>query len=255
MNRYASCALFLSTTTALTGCMLSPTDGDVMTNLAAAVPFSGYSTNPNDPVQVEAFDGVSWGAIANTASETTPFNYDNTDLYQWGVNAVVPASKWRPGTTGFAAQVRARVGTSLENNAVTFTPDWIDCRNNGNQKLLDFVNHCSSPRSPHVYLYSSNYPASVDLTITNLARAGGLRVSVRNGGRPGRVTRLECFKQGGAVARDVNTTANPVETQIVDITSLQPAAGETVTCTVFGVNENGSPEANTANNSRTQVVF
>jgi hypothetical protein len=232
-------------------CLLSPNDGAVMTT-TSTVPFAGYTVNPNEQVQVEAFDGAAWVPIATAVSEPTPFNYDNTDLYEWGVNAVIPAARWRPGTTGAVAQVRARVGASLDHTATTFTPDWVSCRN-ANQRIVDFLSRCKSPRNPNAFLYTSDYPAGVDLTITNIAPAGGLDVAVRNTGRPGRITRLECFRLGGATALTVSQNINPLETAVLHITSL-PGGPGTVTCTAFGVSENGADEVNTANNTRTQSI-
>lgn len=250
MNRRLSFALAAPLLVAMNACMLSPNDGAVL-NRTSAVPFTGYTGNPNEPVQVEAFDGAAWTPIATATSSATPFNYDNTDLFDWGVNAVVPASLWRPGTTGFAAQVRARVGTSLEHTATTFTPDWVSCRN-ANPRIVDFLSRCQTPRTPNAFLYTPDYPAGVDLSITNIASAGGIDVAVRNGGRPGRVTRLECSRQGSAVAATIEQAINPLETKVLHV-GLSGAPG-TINCTVFGVNENGSAEANTANNNRVQPI-
>jgi hypothetical protein len=253
MTRRLSYALAAPLLIALNACMLSPTDGTVM-NSTAEVPFSGYTGNPNEPVQVEAFDGVAWAPIATTASETTPFHYDNTDLYEWGVNVAIPANRWRPGATGFAAQVRARVGTSLANTATTFTSDWIDCRNR-NPRITDFLSRCKSPRAPVAFLYTPDYPANADLVLTDIAPAptNGINVSVRNSGRPGRATRLECFRLGGGAALTPNQNINPLETAVFNVVSISGAPGGTVTCTVIGANENGSAETNTANNTRSQA--
>ncbi|MCU0682983.1 MAG: hypothetical protein MUF34_12155 [Polyangiaceae bacterium] len=253
MTRRLSYALAAPLLVALNACMLSPNDGTVM-NSTEVVPFSGYTGNPNEPVQVEAFDGVAWAPLATTASETTPFRYDDTDLYEWGVNVAIPANRWRPGTTGFAAQVRARVGTSLEYTATTFTPNWVSCRNQ-NPLIADFLSRCKSPRAPNAFLYTPDYPANVDLVLANIAvgSSAGINVSVRNGGRPGRITRLECFRLGGGAALTPDRIINPLETVVINVVSISSAPGGTVTCNVIGANENGSAETNTANNTRSQV--
>jgi hypothetical protein len=143
---------------------------------------------------------------------------------------------------------------SLANTAVTFGPDWFPCLGR-NPHILDFINHCKTPRSPSAFLYSSDYPASVDLEIIGMRRAGGLDVSVHNGGRPGTAVQLVCSRPGTVAGVDVNATIDPLATQVVHVMALSAASAEIVTCSVVGTNEGGSAEANTANNTRSQAVF
>lgn len=253
-RRAGACVASLAIT--LTGCMLGPNDGQTLASTSSVIPFGGYTANPNERVQVEAFDVLStWTPIANTTTAATSITYDGTALYNWSVNAAVPASGWRRGTTGFVARVRARVGVSLESTAFTFTPDMWSCLND-HPGIYDFIESCQSPRSPNAFLYTSDYPAGIDLMITDIRRdAGRLDVSVHNGGRPGRITTVECDGNGVHVIRTVDAPINPVETQVIQDLPIGFNAGQTALCRVFGVNEDGAAEANTANNTRTQVVF
>ncbi len=256
-TRHLAGPFLASLALALAGCMLAPVDGQTVASASSVIHFSGYTSNASEPVQVETFDGSTWAPLAFTTTGATPERrYDDTDLYAWSVDAAVPVGRWRPGTTGRIAQVRARVGPSLEQTAFTFTSSWLTCLG-ANPGIYDFIKNCRSPRSPNAFLYTADYPAGVDLTITNIRRDAGsvLDVSVRNGGRPGRITKIECHGNGAHLARTVNAAINPVETQVIQDLGLGVNAGQTVSCTVFGVNENGSAEANTANNTRTQVVF
>lgn len=196
---------------ALTGCMLAPVDGQVVTSTSQVVHFNGYTLKASEPVQVETFDGSSWTFLASMTTRATPERqYDGSDLYPWSTDAAVPAGRWRRGTTGFAAQVRARVGSSLERTAYTFTSSWLTCLG-ANPGLYEFIENCRSPRSPNAFLYTSDYPAGVDLTITSIRRdvGGVLDVSVRNGGRPGRITKIECHGNGAHLVRTVNAAINP----------------------------------------------
>jgi len=100
------------------------------------------------------------------------------------------------------------------------------------------------------FLYTPDYPASVDLTVTDVQRAsaGGLDVSIHNGGRPGTVTLIRCNTAGHELDLGLTALINPVQTQIIHLNALSARPGEGVMCTVSGVNEDGSPEANTSNN-------
>jgi hypothetical protein len=235
---------------AMAGCMLAPVDGQVVTSTSSVIHFEGYAANPSEPWRIEAFDGLIPRPIANTTSGAAPERqYDGADLYKWSVDAQVPSSYWIPGTTGHVARVRAVWGASLSSTAFTFTSDWLACLGR-NPDLEDFIENCQSPRSPNAYIYTSHYPTSVDLRIVNIRPAigGGLEVLVRNFGRPGRITKVVCRRSDDVRSLSVSVVINPVETLIVPGINLGVSTGQTVLCNVFGVNEDGSAEADPLNN-------
>src|SRR5690349_429073 len=77
-------ALFALLVVGLTGCMMGPNDGQVVASKSEPIYFQGYSIYPNDPVQVEVFNGAIWLPIANTISDSTSWTKsDGTDLFHW----------------------------------------------------------------------------------------------------------------------------------------------------------------------------
>jgi len=78
---------------------------------------------------------------------------------------------------------------------------------------------------------------------------GRTEVDVRNAGRPGRRSTVTCSRPGATSVYTVNEPLLPSETK--DISNAVSPVG-TVTCSASGANEDGSPEANTSNSSRTR---
>lgn len=243
--------LCLAVLSFLSGCMLTPADGDVVSSTATALSFGGFTPNPGQAVRVEVLNGTTWLPVTTTTSSSTPFRFDGTDLYSWSASATV--GSWVPGTTGFVTRVRAIVTSSdgSTNNAYTFTPTWSTCLNE-NPTLSGFLSRCTSKNSPNAFVYTRDYPAGLDLTITNMWFSGRLNAVVRNAGRPGTLQSVTCWRSGAAVVKTVNERILPGESKTIDL-SLVVSPGQTATCEAQGVNEDGSAEANTSNNQRTQV--
>ncbi|MBX3249722.1 MAG: hypothetical protein KF901_21270 [Myxococcales bacterium] len=141
--------------TTLGGCVDSPADGHTVASRSDTIRFSGYHTQPDAVVNVQAFnfrtnrnDTVSTGRSSTTL---VPRVYWNDDIYPWSApSRVLGEDYWRPGRCGgFEARVSGQTvisgrtygmySASLERNAEGCTAE---NRNNG-----DWANRCSSPSS------------------------------------------------------------------------------------------------------------
>lgn len=251
------CQFVLAGSMAIIGssCTLSPNDGDTVTSRTAAVSFSGYHPTANMTIQVQSFNPATGSFVAlepAATSASTPFRYDDTDLFPWSTSVTIPLGHWQAGRTGFVARLRTRDADGK--NFYTFPPEWGGCLSD-NPKIGDFLTRCTSLHSPELFLYTTDFPTSTDFVITSIRRGGrGILVRARNQGRHGKLTRIECSRFGGVISYTVNEVFRPAESREYDI-GLTVFSGQSVTCTALAVNEDGTPESVTSNNSRTQTVF
>jgi hypothetical protein len=234
-----------------TACMLNPVDGQVLSSTTSTLSTAGYSNTANQLVQLEYGRGAAWvdGGTARTSS-TVALVEDGVSLYSWSLPVTLPDAAWLAGTTGRFAKVRVSAPGAAAGGATqffySFRPDWSECRA-ANPGLGNFIANCQSPRSPVAYVYTPDFPAGADFTVQLFwSSTGRTEVRVRNGGRPGIVTRIECSRFGSASTMDVT---RPLATG--DSASFFSAVAPigTVTCRAIGTNEDGTPEANTSNNT------
>ncbi|AUX38970.1 uncharacterized protein SOCE26_003510 [Sorangium cellulosum] len=123
-------------------------------------------------------------------------------------------------------------------------PDMVHCLDR-HPEISDFNANCASPHSPEAFVYTTDYPAQADLAIVHVFRSpSGVNARVRNGGRHGKITSLECHAIGRHIVRAHDVALAPGETTTVTV-SNPFSPGQRVTCTVFGANEDGTPEPTT----------
>lgn len=246
--------LLVALSFAVSGCMLSPVDGEVVASTTGSINFAGYSNTASQSVVLDYGTGTSSWTNAGTTTTSATVSYttsDGVDLYGWSLPRVLPAAAWTPGTTGSFAKVRMRVPGAGTGGAdaymTTFRSDWSSCYA-ANPALSNFLSRCRSPRSPQAYLYTRDFPAGVDLVVTSLlwTSTGRTEVRVKNNGRPGTLGTVECWRFGSASVYSVNEPILPGETKSI-FNAVAPSG--TVTCTAIGTNEDGSAEANTSNNT------
>ncbi|WP_223758732.1 hypothetical protein [Myxococcus sp. RHSTA-1-4] len=253
MRIFLLAALAVSTS----ACMLNPVDGQTVSSTTGVIDFLGYSNTGSQTVVLEHARGTSWLEVGRTTTSATVQHTtaDGVELYGWSLPRVLPAAAWTAGTTGFFAKVRMRVPGAGTNGSdffmYTFRPDWSSCYEQY-PETANFISYCSSPRSPHAFIYTRDFPAGVDLVITSLlwTSTGRTEVRVRNNGRPGKLVSVTCSRFGSSSVFTVNEPILPGETKSI-LNAVAPSGS--VTCTASGTNEDGSPEANTANNSRSQT--
>lgn len=242
----------------LSACVLNPVDGQEVTSTSSPISFAGYSNTGNQTVELRTGRGSTWQAAgqAMTTASPTYTTPDGVPLYSWNINASIAEDFWSPGITGRFTKVRALAlgGSPSGDDAemTTFLSDWSACYGEHGSSLARFLARCKSPNSPDAYIYTSDYPKGVDLELLSLRASpdGQLVVTVRNGGRPGRLTSLACF---GAFATMSVTNPNvDFAPGVAREFRVQVALRGRVRCNVRGQNPDGSPESNQANNSKIQ---
>lgn len=248
----ASLALWVS------GCMLNPVDGQVVNGSTDSISFGGYTHVASQRVELQFGRGETWTRVTDTTTtaERSLVSDDGVDLFGWVIPTTLPPSAWTNGVTGRFAKVRMLVpgggAAGRDTFMTTFLSNWSSCHSE-NPGVSSFISRCASPRSPVAYVFTRDYPTGVDLEITALRRtsSGRTEVRVRNGGRTGTVGRVSCSRFGSSSTLTVNEEIRPGETKSY-FNAVAPAGS--VACTVSGTNEDGSPEANTSNNSRTTTL-
>lgn len=239
--------------TLMSGCMLEPADGKSVNSTSTPITFAGYTDQSSETVVIEYAVGATWRELTRTGTASSvSLTESGTDFFSWSSSQTLPPEAWNAGTTGSFAKVRSHVTRSgNHHNLTSFRTDWSSCWGS-NPNVGQFISNCSSDNSPWAYIYTRNYPAGVDLQLTALrwTSVGRTEAVVRNGGRHGLVTRLECNRFGSASAMTITDEIAPGETRTYR-SAVAPAGR--VTCTVMGMNMDGSPEANVANNTFTRT--
>jgi hypothetical protein len=158
----------------LAGCMLSPTDDGRVTSTTAPLPFEGYVTQPNAPVQVRAWSYTA-NAMGNVGapvmSTTTPTGVDGGPLYGWFASRTLPAQFWRTGPAGGqCAAVGARTTLSSGvHDVITVESDWASCYNE-HPSAGEFYTSCASDSSPVAKIYTNSWGSlTIDQARLNLA--------------------------------------------------------------------------------------
>lgn len=239
---------------AVSGCMLNPVDGQVVSSTSEVINFAGYTNTRSQQVDLEYGLGSSWTEVTGTTTTDTRslVTSDGVDLFGWSIPTALPALAWSNGTTGRFAKVRMVVpgagASGSDAYMYTFLSDWSSCHA-ANPGLGRFLGNCQSPRSPVAYVFTRDYPTGVDLVVTNVmwTSTGRTEVRVRNGGRTGKVGVVSCSRFGSSSTLTINEVIQPGETKRY-FSAVAPAGR--VTCSVIGTNEDGTPEANISNNQR-----
>ncbi|WP_437617274.1 hypothetical protein WMF20_12870 [Sorangium sp. So ce834] len=237
------------------GCMLLPGDGDTVGSTAERVTFMGFTLAGGQRVVVEALRSGEVFEVGSDLSDMEPLHYDDYELHRWSLRAQIPSRAWNArGLSGNFAKVRARViGVGIDGadvDASSFLPNWEACLT-AHPDVNGFVASCKSPHAPFAFVYTSDFPSQADFRIFSIHHAGRLEVDVINGGRTGFVTRLECHTLGAHVSASFSELFEPGEWRTLTV-GIVPTPGSDLVCTVTGTNLDGTPEANTANNTRTQ---
>jgi hypothetical protein len=259
------------------GCTIAPVDGMEVASTGTSISFSGYDSLAGRNVQVEVLGapnpyvseasapGFALGPIVSTRLDA-PQTLNGATYYQWNLSSVIPAGYWQSliipsptpgGTSSTAAFARIRtryIGAGIDGaDSYGFTfagPSMTDVANCYATNPSTALGRCKSKHSPVAYIYTTNFPRSVDLSITNInfprdpSGYYQVRALVKNQGRHGVITGVSCSL--GVYSND-RIAINPGEEKLV--TMGLSRGNVNFQCTVSGTNENGTPEANTGNNT------
>jgi hypothetical protein len=148
----------------VSGCMFTPTDGQVVAATGAPVVFSGMLLGPDEPVTVRAFDvrARGWGAVATTASSTQSTPLGTAALYPWSATATLEPRFWLAGfPTGFGARVQADTGSVP---LLSVGPDWVSC-GRSHPDPGGFAAHCASGHAPVAWIGTADFAPPVVRTL------------------------------------------------------------------------------------------
>ncbi|XXX81218.1 hypothetical protein WMF30_20885 [Sorangium sp. So ce134] len=237
------------------GCMLMPGDGDTVASSAEPVTFMGFTLAGEQRVVVEAFPPGEVIEVGFAHSDLQPLHYDGHELHRWSLTAPIPREAWRSlGRDAGFTKVRARaIGGGIDGadaDAISFVPNWGACLA-AHPDVNGFVANCKSPNAPFAFVYTRGFPPGADFTILGMRPEGRLELDVRNSGRSGFVTRIECHTLGAHVSASFSEVFEPGEVRVLTV-GIVPTPGRDLVCTVTGTNLDGTPEAATADNTRTQ---
>jgi hypothetical protein len=243
------CAVCLGAT--MTGCMLAPTDGVQVSPSATTAPqqFGGVVPSAGAALTVNYYQTTSkhYLPIATATSDTTAEDVDGTNLFFWGANAVIPSDGWASGVTGHVARVEtvlAAGGSVGDVLLESFPPNWSICQAQ-NPRPTNFFENCKSVHSPEAFVYTTDFPAHAVMQMLAIwiDINGVLTVTVRNGGRHGKLTELDCndFSNNLAVAKPF-TTGNLIKPADVANFTIDLTANvfDDVECGVAWTDENGA---------------
>lgn len=228
----------------LSACMFSPTEDQQVSSTAESVQFMGYDRAGDREILIEAFDPAtrSYERIATTRTSTQSQAFEGLDWYQFDTQRQVPPAYWVEGGKGGSfARVRAMRANGEEIHSIK--RNWLDCYNASGRSIVYFLTRCLGADSPNAYLYTRDYPTQVDLVLSSVwLTPSGIQMRIKNEGRMGHVTRLECRAAGQSwVNSRVRRRIRPGESVQLSL-SGSPGLGRQVQCLVRGENLNGTPE-------------
>ncbi len=192
----------------MTGCIISPPDGTIVSSTSRSINFSGYHPYANSPVRIKAFnfranqyEVISSGRSSGTA---IPTGYWDDTLYSWSATSTPLGSQyWKAGRCGGAkAQIKGETdvfggtygmySSSLSKNAEGCTTnnrnnsDWVR-RCSSSQSILKTADYNDSPRrlgvsvnrvpqidpTCRVFRFEYNYPSGQWRDVRGALNVGG----------------------------------------------------------------------------------
>ena len=148
---------------AITGCMVSPYDGQTFSGLYGEVKFSGFNSDPNSLIFVKVFDPATgnWIGIdvADPENTATFITTDGMTAYYWEAYVPIPQWAWPLKEVNGVVERRARVKAVRQDGQVfiSVNSDWQECAPSP-PSATGFYNKCQSAHSPEAILYGPTKP-------------------------------------------------------------------------------------------------
>jgi hypothetical protein len=172
--------------------MLGPVDGEQVGSTTEPLSFSGYDTEANSLVQVQAWDFTAHAlapvgpAVRAGTSGITPAG--GFTLYSWGSAQTLAPQFWHHGPGGGSCAAVSSQTTHADGgtyNMITVDGSWVDCWD-ADPNTADFFQNCRSAHSPLAMLYTSDWgnvtvgagPADWDLV--NLLASSAVHITLDN---------------------------------------------------------------------------
>jgi hypothetical protein len=106
-----------------TGCMVTPGDGENLTNRSDTVEVYGYAANPNESIEIQARRPFgTWSTVATVDSVGTGSDFFGVDIYSYVADITVPNHLWQVtlGKAGLSYRTEVRALDSTGNALVTY---------------------------------------------------------------------------------------------------------------------------------------
>lgn len=222
----------------LNGCVLSPRDGIVVNNFSGTISGVLVANEPNSTITLSSHAGYYWEDLLSVTTTTADrMSSGGEDYFVKFVDIRIPSSSQRPGKTGFYARLKGKVVTPSgeEWNLTTFKDG---CYVGSSADVVE----CAADHPGNVYIYTRDFPRVGDLVVQSI-RIGsrGIDVRVWNGGRDITLDKIQCSVFGRHLVKTINQKMAPGAIGIHDL-GLVVSPGQTVTCTAFGIQADGSRE-------------
>lgn len=155
----------LAAASALSGCLLNPTDDGRVDSRTDPLLFGGYHIEAAAPVQVRAWDFeanemVDVGAPARSSKEATMV--DGARLHEWAAWRTLDERFWRRGPVSGYCAVTGASGTwgDEEYSLGSFDPDWAACFDD-DRDVLRFAKRCVSGQKTTARVYTRDWAPAV----------------------------------------------------------------------------------------------
>lgn len=142
--------------------MLGPYDGEKVSSVSESISFEGYTSNPNETVQLQArySNGVFYTFSSATTQPSLSLNLLQVDWYWWNRERALPSWAWRPGVGGVGsrAEVRARLssGYNLSSHYKGGATCLIEAHTNG-VAIQPADEACKSDNASSSFIYTDDY--------------------------------------------------------------------------------------------------
>jgi len=154
MRMAIACALAAAVAS---GCMLAPTDGQVVSSTTAPVAFGGAVFAPGQGITVRAFDfqARAWTAVASTTSAAgVAATFGKAALYGWRTTVPLDARFWLAGfPSGFGARVQA---ANPSGALMSVEASWNACAKTWDDPG-QFALHCASDHTPAAWIATADF--------------------------------------------------------------------------------------------------
>lgn len=164
--RWPRLLLPLGLSCATVGCITQPHDRKVVTDVGTPIAVAGFAEAPDQEVDVQAwdYDAAAFVQIATPQSGTNvTATVWGTDFFAYSTSVTLDPEHWDRLGNGYEAQLRASVPGY---HFGTLRSDWIACLSANLGSATDFVENCVSENLPRAFVYTDDYPKTVDALLS-----------------------------------------------------------------------------------------
>ncbi len=143
----------------LSGCMVTPNEGDVLSSISEQVRTAGFTLNPNELIEVQTeHPQFGWITIGKFKTDSYPRNGFGYDWYSWGGEVQIPKWAWTATSRQSFPKARIRAfGSQTSCVLMNFKEDWcVICSSvEGDEELATIVKE--KGHSAPVTIWATDY--------------------------------------------------------------------------------------------------